>query len=48
MNEILEMIEAKLKQQKNEIYLRDIQIAKLREDLAKATAEIEELKGAKK
>ena len=47
LKNIIGAIEAKLQAQKDEIYLKDLQIVALREQLDEAEKEIEKLKGAK-
>ncbi len=46
MKNIIEVIEAKLQAQKDDIFFKDLQIKELRENLAEAEKEIERLKGA--
>lgn len=46
MTNIIEAIEAKLQAQKDEIYIKNLQIADLEERLAKAEKELAEVKGA--
>ena len=47
MNLIIEAIEAKLQAQKDELFFRKIEIDDLKQQLAAANAEIENLKGEK-
>ena len=48
MNLIIETIEAKLQEQKDDIFFKDLQIADLKEKLAAAEKENAALKGATK
>lgn len=45
MTNVIEAIEEKLQLQKDEIFFKNMQIESLKEQLAKAEAEIKELKG---
>lgn len=44
MTTIIEIIESALKAQKNDLYIKDIQIKELRQEIEDLTAEIERLK----
>lgn len=48
MTNIIEAIEAKLQEQKDAIFFKDLQIAELKEKLAAAEKENAELKGVAK